>query len=277
MSGQSGFRASGLRWMGKYQAADCQRGDFAVQYKVDVYFLEKDIWMSQAGIAQIYNTTPQNITMHIKNIYEDGELDEESTCKEVLQVKTEGTRQIKRNKKHYNFRMILVIGYKTSLCKKAVKAEEDMGKSGDKKHLPVYGVGPIYGASIIAVTVIGIILSVAGILDFSKVPFTKLPFIIVGIAVAAFGFWVWYSAAFRIDKYIKGNTLCTDGIYAWVRNPCYSGIMLMCTGALLMADNFILLILPVIYWIFMTVLMRNTEENGCLSCTARHIPNIAGR
>ena len=42
--------------------------------KVDVYFFDKDIWMSQAAIAKMYNTTPQNITMHIKNIYEDGEL-----------------------------------------------------------------------------------------------------------------------------------------------------------------------------------------------------------
>lgn len=80
--------------------------------KVDVYFFNKDIWMSQAAIAQMYNTTPQNITMHIRNIYEDGELDEESTCKEFLQVQTEGTRQIKRNKKRYNFRMILAIGYR---------------------------------------------------------------------------------------------------------------------------------------------------------------------
>ena len=80
--------------------------------KVDVYFCEKDIWMSQAAIAQMYNTTPQNITMHIRNIYTDGELDEDSTCKEFLQVQTEGKRQIKRNKKHYNFRMILAIGYR---------------------------------------------------------------------------------------------------------------------------------------------------------------------
>lgn len=80
--------------------------------KVDVYFFDKDIWMNQAAIARMYNTTPQNITMHIKNIYEDGELDEESTCKEFLQAQTEGTRQIKRNKKHYNFRMILAIGYR---------------------------------------------------------------------------------------------------------------------------------------------------------------------
>lgn len=54
--------------------------------------------MSQAAIAKMYNTTPQNITMHVRNIYKDGELDENSTCKEFLQVQTEGNRQIKRNK-----------------------------------------------------------------------------------------------------------------------------------------------------------------------------------
>ena len=68
--------------------------------------------MSQASIAKMYNTTPQNITMHIKNIYEDGELDEDPTCKEFLQVQNEGGRQIKRKKKQYNFRMILAIGYR---------------------------------------------------------------------------------------------------------------------------------------------------------------------
>lgn len=104
-----------------------------------------------------------------------------------------------------------------------------------KEHLPVYGVGPIYGAVIILVTVIGSILSVNKILDFAKVSFTEIPFLLFGIIIAVSGFWVWYRAAFRIDKYITGNQLCTDGIYAWVRNPCYSGIMLMCTGALLMA------------------------------------------
>lgn len=46
------------------------------------------------------------------DIYADGELEEDSTCKEFLQVQTEGSRQIKRNKKHYNFRMILAIRYR---------------------------------------------------------------------------------------------------------------------------------------------------------------------
>ncbi|MCM1161883.1 MAG: virulence RhuM family protein [Roseburia sp.] len=80
--------------------------------KIDVFFQENDVWMNQASIAKLYNTTPQNITIHIKKIYADGELEERATCKQYLQVQTEGTREIKRNKKYYNFRMILAIGYR---------------------------------------------------------------------------------------------------------------------------------------------------------------------
>ncbi len=80
--------------------------------KVDVLFQDGNIWMTQASIAELYQTKPQNITQHIKHIYEDGELDENRTCKEYLQVQTEGKRQIKRHTKHYSFEMILAIGYR---------------------------------------------------------------------------------------------------------------------------------------------------------------------
>ena len=80
--------------------------------KVDVLFKNGNIWMTQAAIAELYQTKPQNITQHIKHIYEDGELDENRTCKNYLQVQTEGNRQIKRNTKHYSFEMILAIGYR---------------------------------------------------------------------------------------------------------------------------------------------------------------------
>lgn len=80
--------------------------------KVDVLFQDGNIWMTQASIAELYQTKPQNITQHIKHIYEDGELDENRTCKEYLQVQTEGKRQIKRHTKHYSFDMILAIGYR---------------------------------------------------------------------------------------------------------------------------------------------------------------------
>lgn len=80
--------------------------------KVDVLFQNGNIWMTQAAIAELYQTKPQNITQHIEHIYEDGELDENRTCKNYLQVRTEGNRQIKRNTKHYSFEMILAIGYR---------------------------------------------------------------------------------------------------------------------------------------------------------------------
>ena len=54
--------------------------------RIDVFFQNGDIWMNQSAIARLYNTTPQNITMHIRNIYSDGEQDELSTCKDFLQV-----------------------------------------------------------------------------------------------------------------------------------------------------------------------------------------------
>lgn len=130
----------------------------------------------------------------------------------------------------------------------------------ENKHLPIYGVGPFYGAGIIIATIIGIILSCMKVIPNYNFDILKIPFIILGILIIALGFLVWLKAAFKIDKYITSNELCTDGIYAFVRNPCYSGIMLMCTGTLFIPNNLYLLILPFIYWLAMTILMKNTEE-----------------
>ncbi len=80
--------------------------------KVDVYFSEDTIWMTQRTMAELYQTTPQNITTHIKNIYEDGELLADSTCKDYLQVQTEGEREVHRERKFYNLDMILAVGYR---------------------------------------------------------------------------------------------------------------------------------------------------------------------
>lgn len=132
-------------------------------------------------------------------------------------------------------------------------------------HLPIYGVGPFYGIGIILLTIIGVVLSAAGIPKSGKVSgiLPKTVMIVLGILLAAEGFFVWKAAALgknSIDGYIKKNILCTTGVYSIVRNPCYSGIMLMCSGGLLIAHNLWLLILPVFYWAAMTVLMKCTEE-----------------
>lgn len=132
----------------------------------------------------------------------------------------------------------------------------------EKEHLPLYGVGPLYGMVIILMTVAGMLLSHIGILHNGKVERFKLVFMILGAILIIYGLSVWLKAVFKVkvDKYIISNHLCQNGIYGSVRNPCYSGIMIMCTGLLLLAANWWLLILPFIYWLFMTVLIKQTEE-----------------
>ena len=80
--------------------------------KIDVYFEDGTVWLSQAVIANLYQSTPQNIIMHTRNIYMDGELNEAATCKQSLQVQIEGNRTVKRSVKFYNLDMILAIGYR---------------------------------------------------------------------------------------------------------------------------------------------------------------------
>lgn len=80
--------------------------------RVEVRFDGDTAWLTQATLAELYQTTPQNITQHIAAIYAEGELDEAATCKPYLQVRTEGARQIQRSLKHYSLPMILAVGYR---------------------------------------------------------------------------------------------------------------------------------------------------------------------
>jgi hypothetical protein len=80
--------------------------------KVSVRLEGESAWLTQAMLAELYQTSPQNITLHIKAIYADGELDAETTCKEYLQVRSEGQRTVQRALKHYNLDMILAVGYR---------------------------------------------------------------------------------------------------------------------------------------------------------------------
>jgi len=80
--------------------------------RVQVRMHGQTVWLTQAAIAELYQTTSQNITMHLKGIYLDGELNEGSTCKEFLQVRREGARDVQRKIKHYNLEAILAVGYR---------------------------------------------------------------------------------------------------------------------------------------------------------------------
>ena len=80
--------------------------------RVSVLFSDEDIWLTQDQIAELYDTTQQNISQHIASIVSDGELDDEATHKKFLLVRTEGKRQVKRNIDHYNLDMIIALGYR---------------------------------------------------------------------------------------------------------------------------------------------------------------------
>lgn len=79
--------------------------------RVDVKFIDEDVWLTKYQLADIYKTTRQNIEQHINNIYEDNELSN-STCKKFLQVQKEGNREVKRNIARYNLDMIIALGYR---------------------------------------------------------------------------------------------------------------------------------------------------------------------
>ncbi len=80
--------------------------------KVNVKFIDEDVWLTKNHIATIYKTTRQNIEQHINNIYNDKELIKEATCKDFLQVQKEGNRNVKRKIDHYNLDMIIALGYR---------------------------------------------------------------------------------------------------------------------------------------------------------------------
>lgn len=75
---------------------------------------QETVWLSQAQMGELFSTTPENILMHLKNIFSDEELVEEATTKEFLVVRQEGKRQVKRQIKHYNLDAIISVGYRVS-------------------------------------------------------------------------------------------------------------------------------------------------------------------
>lgn len=80
--------------------------------KVSVRFTDEDVWLTQNQIAEIYETTQQNISQHINNIYKDNELEANATNKKFLLVQHEGNRMVNRNIDHYNLDMVIALGYR---------------------------------------------------------------------------------------------------------------------------------------------------------------------
>ncbi len=132
--------------------------------------------------------------------------------------------------------------------------------------LPLYGVGPHIVCAMAAVTIIGIVLSGnvlgSGVLDG---PFIWV-FRAIGVLMVIAGVFIWFISALRsgMDDSIADNHLKTDGIYAWVRNPMYSGWWIIFLGISLLWHNFWLILCAFINWGIMTAALKKTEEKWLL-------------
>jgi len=78
------------------------------------------IWLTQRQMGEVFDTTPENVLMHLKNIYKGNELDQDTTTKDFLAVRVEGARRVKRKLKHYNLDAVISVGYRVN-SKRAVR------------------------------------------------------------------------------------------------------------------------------------------------------------
>lgn len=132
----------------------------------------------------------------------------------------------------------------------------------EKEHLPLLGVGPIINGVQVVITIIGIILSYQGYFVFWEFELLNIPLKIIGIGLVVFGIYLNYSAKrkSRLFDMVTENKLITTGVYGIVRNPVYSAVLLVCTGAIFIVNNVVLFIVPIICWIYITVFLILTEE-----------------
>lgn len=128
------------------------------------------------------------------------------------------------------------------------------------KTLPIYGVGPIYVISCLILTIIALILNCYKIIPVLK--FLDLFMIILGILFIIIDAILWLSAVLltQIDRKIKEGKLITTGIYSIVRNPIYSAFLFIFIGIIFLVNNIYLLVLPITFWIYLTILLKLTEE-----------------
>ena len=101
-----------MKKMPDNQIAFYQAPDGSVN--IEVLYAEENIWLSQKRMAELFSTTPQNITQHLNNIYIDREVDQKATCKEFLQVQEEGSRKVERSISFYSLEAIIAVGYRVN-------------------------------------------------------------------------------------------------------------------------------------------------------------------
>ena len=85
------------------------------QESIEMHYEDDNIWLTQKMMATLYDVDVRTINEHIKKIYSDSELEEDSTIRNFRIVQTEGSRQVTRDTKHYNLQMIIAVGFNLTL------------------------------------------------------------------------------------------------------------------------------------------------------------------
>lgn len=112
--GKGGMAVTGTR----DSSMDIQQGEIVIYQtedgntKIDVRFVDETVWLTQQQMAELFRSSRSNVVEHIRNIYEEGELDEASTCRKFRQVRAEGNRMVTRELPYYNLDMIISLGYR---------------------------------------------------------------------------------------------------------------------------------------------------------------------
>lgn len=132
-----------------------------------------------------------------------------------------------------------------------------------KKHLPAFGVGPYLISAIALITLLAVALTSLKIIPIYNINQINTFLLIIGIILIVVGIVFWLLAVIKskIDNSVKNNDLVTTGIYGYIRHPIYAAFLYMATGAIVMYGNILLFILPVIFWAFLTIAMKKTEES----------------
>ena len=148
-----------------------------------------------------------------------------------------------------------------------------------QNHLPIYGVGPLYVAVIAALTLAAVWMGNMPAFSSGKLSALRIPLLIIGIIfiTAGIALWVYAVVISKIDDGIKDNRLVTTGAYALVRNPIYSAAMIACTGVIVIVGNVWFFPLPLLYWLFMIVLMKATEEKWLRNLYGREYEDYCKR
>ena len=134
------------------------------------------------------------------------------------------------------------------------------------KSLTVLGIGPFYLLSCLILMLIGFKLKNNQLFKIGDISKMKTPLMFIGAIFIVVGVAVWIYAVIiqKICEEIKNGKLITKGIYSFVRNPIYTAFIFVFTGILIMGSNLFLLILPILFWINLTVILKLTEEKWLL-------------